>query len=129
MIALDNVRNLESHKLVKEGNLVDEKLHEFVRVANAIPCGHMVGHLHAVVERFETLVAFAAPDLGEAHFYGVGGIFLAFIESGLEIRDAEDGLKGSIDPAGAVLVAEAEHLYLRKAEKSVRNGAGSVLDE
>jgi hypothetical protein len=38
-------------------------------------------------------------------------------------------LEGCIDPAGSVLVAKTEHLYLWKAEKSVRNGTGSVLEE
>jgi hypothetical protein len=46
----------------------------------------------------------------------------------LEFRDTENGLDCCVDPAGTVVVAKGEHLYLEKAEKSVRNGTGSVLE-
>ena len=36
-------------------------------------------------------------------------------------------MKGSIDPTGSILIAESEHLYFWKAEKSGMNGTGSVL--
>jgi hypothetical protein len=85
--------------------------------------------LDALVEGPQSLVALASPYLGEAHLDGMGGVFVSLVEAGLKVGNSEDGLKGGIDPAGSVSVAKSEHGYFWKAEKSVRKGTGSVLDE
>jgi hypothetical protein len=87
-----------------------------------------MGGSHTLIEIAESLVSLASPDFCEAYLDGVLGIFLAIGEPLLKFWDAEDGLKCCVDPTGSILVAKTEHcVYLKKAEKSVRNGTGSVL--
>ena len=71
----------------------------------------MWGHLHTLIEGLEPLIALAAPNLGEAYFNWILGVLFTLVESGLEVRDAEDRLEGCVDPTGSVLVAKTEHVY------------------
>ena len=129
VVAPDGVRYLEAHEFVKEGNLIKEEVDELVRVADVLTGGHVWRHLHTLVEGLESLITLASPNLGEAYFNWVLGVLLVVVKTTLEVRDAEDRLESGVDPTGSVLVAKTEHVYFRKAEKSVRNGTGSVLEE
>lgn len=79
--ALNSVRNLEPHQLVKEGNFVVKEVDEFVGVADVFTCGHMRGDLHTLVEGSEALVTLAAPNFGEAGLHGVATVFISLIKS------------------------------------------------
>jgi hypothetical protein len=118
----------EPQKLVKEGHFVGEKLNQFVGVANVVACRHTGRCLDTLVEGPQSLFSIAAPDFREACFHGVAAVFVSPAKASLEVRDAEDGLKCCVDPTGSILVAKTEHDYFWKAEKSVRNGTGSVLE-
>jgi hypothetical protein len=72
--------NLESHKLVKKGNLITEKLEEFVRVTNALSGRHR-HRLHTLIQCVQSLVALAGPHLGHAHLDGVLGVLLTLSEA------------------------------------------------
>jgi hypothetical protein len=85
--------------------------------------------LDTLVEGPQALIALASPEFGETRFNGVGGVFLSLSEAGLKVGNSKDRLEGGVDPTGSVLVAKTEHGYFWKAEKSVRKGVGSVLDE
>jgi hypothetical protein len=108
VIAFDYVRNLEAHKLVKEGNFVAEKLDEFVRISNALAGRHMRRDLDTLVEWLQSLIAAASPNLCDTHFNGVLSILTPVGVSLLEIRNTENSLKCSVDPAGSILVAKTE---------------------
>jgi len=80
VLASNVMTNLESHKLVKKGNLITEKLEEFVRVANALAGGHR-DCLHALIQCVEALIPLAGPYLGHAHLDGVLGVLLTLTEA------------------------------------------------
>ena len=127
IVALDGICHPETHQLVKEGNLVDEKLDQLVRIPDSLSCRHVRGHLDRLVEGFESLVTLGPPDLGKTCLDHVLVVLVALVEPRLKIGNAKHGLEGGVDPAGTILVAKSEHVYLKKAEKSVKNGTGSVL--
>jgi hypothetical protein len=57
-------------------------------------------------------------------------VLISLPETGLKVRNAEYALKCCIDPTRPTLIAKTEHdVYLKNAEKSVRNGTGSVFEE
>jgi hypothetical protein len=129
MLALNGLDNSESHEFVQERYLVAQEFNEFVRIANPLARRHVRRGLHALIEGFEALIALAAPQLGKAHFDGVGVVLVVVREAALKIGNSEDTLKGRVDPTRSTNVAKSEHLYLWKAEKSVRKGTGSVFEE
>jgi hypothetical protein len=108
MIAFDYVRNLEAHKLVKEGNFVTEELDEFVRISNALAGGHMRRDLDTLIEWLQSLVAAASPNFSNTHLNRVLSILTPVGVSLLEIGNTENSLKCSVDPAGSILVAKTE---------------------
>lgn len=87
VVALNRVRNLEARKLIKEGYFVTEKLDELVGVADAFACGHRGTDLDTFIQGFQSLIATAGPDFGEARFDGVVDIFFSIIDSFLKIGD------------------------------------------
>jgi len=112
VVALNGGCDAEASQLVKEGNLVAEKLNQLVRIANALSSRHMGRHLDTLVQRLQSLIASTAPNLCETHLNRVLAIFFIIRESLLQIRNAEDCLKCCVDPARSVLVSKSEGDHL-----------------
>lgn len=112
VLTLDQVRDLEPEELVEERDLVAEEGDELVRIPDALSCGHCGRRLHTLVETLEPLLTRAPPDLGQARLDSVLGIIFLVLESRLQVGNAVDGLKSSVDPAASTDVAETEGLHL-----------------
>ena len=50
VFALNDIRNLEARELVKEGNLITQKLYQFMRVANAFARWHIGRDLYTFIQ-------------------------------------------------------------------------------
>jgi hypothetical protein len=57
--------HLEPNELVEEGNLIPDELQELVRIPDVLACGPGGGHLDALIERLESLLAMGAPEFGQ----------------------------------------------------------------
>jgi hypothetical protein len=105
------VRHLEAAQLVEKGKLVAEELQQFMRITNALSCGHEVC-VNSLVQGLETLVALGGPDFLKTKVDRVVLIGLLVGVSLLNFRETVNGLKSCVHPAGSTLITKSKCRHL-----------------